>query len=75
MMEHVSFGRLWRPVLEPIVVGAVPLGIVFGLLFYVLTRWGMSAFREQRRRRIEERSASRRAAAPPQGHGIGTAAR
>ena len=75
MMEHVSFGRLWRPVLEPIVVGAVPLGIVFGLLFYVLTRWGMSAFRGQRRRRIEERSASRRAAAPPQGHGIGTAAR
>lgn len=74
MMEHLSFHALWKPVLEPLLLGAVPLGLAFGLVFYALTRWAMGAFREQRRRRIEERSARRRAAAPPS-RGIGTAAR
>lgn len=73
MMEHLSFHKLWKPVLEPMTVGALPLGIAFGLLFYVLTRWGMAAFREQRRKRIAERHARRRVASPP--HGVGTAAR
>lgn len=74
MMEHMSFARLWRPVLEPLAVGAVPLGILFGLLFYALTRWAMGVFRAQRLRRIEERSARRRAAKPSI-HGIGSATR
>jgi uncharacterized protein (DUF2062 family) len=74
MMEHLSFHRMWKPVLEPIVVGAVPLGIVFGLIFYVVTRWAMGAFRAQRRKRIEERSARRHAAAS-RVHGMGSAAR
>jgi uncharacterized protein (DUF2062 family) len=71
MMEHLSIHRIWKPVLEPIVVGAVPLGIVFGLVFYALTRWAMGVFRAQRRRRIEERSARRDASSP---HGIGAPA-
>lgn len=74
MMEHVSFAKLWRPVLEPIAVGAMPLGIAFGLLFYALTRWAMGVFRAQRLRRIEERSARRRAAKPSI-HGMGSATR
>jgi uncharacterized protein (DUF2062 family) len=74
MMEHMSFAKLWRPVLEPLAVGAVPLGIVFGLLFYVLTRWAMGVFRAQRLKRIEERNARRRAAKPSI-HGIGSATR
>jgi uncharacterized protein (DUF2062 family) len=74
MMEHMSFAKLWRPVLEPLAVGAVPLGILFGLLFYALTRWAMGVFRAQRLRRIEERSARRRAANPSIHH-IGSATR
>jgi uncharacterized protein (DUF2062 family) len=74
MMEHMSFAKLWRPVLEPLAVGAVPLGILFGLLFYALTRWAMGVFRAQRLRRIEERSARRRAAKPSIHH-IGSATR
>ena len=56
MMHTLSFAKLWRPVLEPMLIGAVPLGLVFGLAFYALTRWGMTAFREQRKRRMAERA-------------------
>jgi uncharacterized protein (DUF2062 family) len=74
LVEHASFHKLWKPILEPIAVGAVPLGLVFGLLFYGLTRWAMTTFREQRRKRIAERSARRRAVVPPP-RGVGSAAR
>ncbi|MEP6565161.1 MAG: DUF2062 domain-containing protein, partial [Mesorhizobium sp.] len=52
MMEHLSFAQLWEPVLKPMIIGAIPLGAIFGLLFYGITRWGMTAFREQRRKRL-----------------------
>lgn len=37
-------------------IGAVPLGLIFGLLFYGITRWCMIAFREQRRKRLAEKA-------------------
>lgn len=43
------------PVLKPMLCGAVPLGLIFGLLFYGITRYGMTAFREQRRKRLAEK--------------------
>jgi len=55
MMHTLSFAKLWHPILEPMLIGAVPLGLVFGLIFYGITRWGMTAFREQRRKRLAER--------------------
>ncbi|TGU85501.1 DUF2062 domain-containing protein, partial [Mesorhizobium sp. M00.F.Ca.ET.151.01.1.1] len=56
MMHKLSFAKLWNPVLEPMLIGAVLLGLIFGLLFYVITRWGMTVFREQRRKRMAERA-------------------
>jgi len=56
MMHNLSFSQLWDPVLKPMLIGAVPLGLVFGLLFYGITRWGMTAFREQRRKRLAEKA-------------------
>ncbi|AZO24853.1 MAG: DUF2062 domain-containing protein [Mesorhizobium sp.] len=56
MMQTLSFGKLWHPILEPMLLGAVPLGLVFGLIFYGITRWGMTVFREQRKRRMAERA-------------------
>jgi uncharacterized protein (DUF2062 family) len=73
MMHHLSFSQLWGPVLKPMLIGAVPLGLVFGLLFYGVTRWGMIAFREQRRKRLAEKSA--RAKEPSHPAGIGSTAR
>jgi uncharacterized protein (DUF2062 family) len=40
-------------------IGAVVLGLVFGLMFYVLTRWAMVAFHEQRRRRLAAKARGR----------------
>ncbi|TPI80016.1 DUF2062 domain-containing protein [Mesorhizobium sp. B2-8-9] len=56
MMHKLSFAKLWHPILEPMLIGAVPLGLVFGLVFYAITRWGMTVFREQRRKRMAERA-------------------
>jgi uncharacterized protein (DUF2062 family) len=55
-------------------IGAVPLGLVFGLLFYGITRWGMNAFREQRRKRLAERSARHAQSSHP-AESVGTTAR
>ena len=74
MMHEMSFSQLWIPVLKPLTIGAVLLGLVFGVLFYVVTRWAMVAFREQRRRRLAERS-RRREEGAGSAHSIGTAAR
>ncbi|SFK58288.1 hypothetical protein SAMN04488498_108201 [Mesorhizobium albiziae] len=67
MLQDLSFAQLWEPVLKPMTVGAVPLGVFFGLVFYGITRWGMTAFRNQRLRRMAERS-GRRAVVPASGN-------
>ena len=74
MMEHLSFAQLWKPVLEPMIIGAVPLGLAFGLVFYGITRWGMNAFREQRRKRLAERASRHGQSSHPTGS-IGSTAR
>lgn len=63
MMHEMSFSQLWLPVLKPLTIGAVLLGLVCGLLFYALTRWAMVAFREQRRHRLAEKARRRDAEA------------
>lgn len=62
MLRHLEFSQLWDPILKPMTVGSIPLGIGIALVFYLLTRSATRAFREQRRKRLAER-ARRRAAA------------
>lgn len=62
LLTHLSFAQLWKPILEPMAVGSVPIGLLFAVIFYFVTRSAANAFREQRRRRLAER-ARRRAAA------------
>lgn len=73
MLHHMSFGQLWRPVLEPLAVGAVPLGVVCGLVFYGVTRWGVTAFQDRRRKRLAEKAAGGQA--HPGNVGVGSALR
>jgi uncharacterized protein (DUF2062 family) len=57
---------LWEPVLLPMTIGAVPLGILFAVLFYVATRWLIVRFRAARQKRLKsraEKNAARAAAA------------
>lgn len=59
ILAHFDFSQLWGPVLMPLTVGCVPLGLAFALLFYGLTRWAVVAFRGERRRRLAERARRR----------------
>ena len=43
---------LWEPVIKPMLIGSIPLGVFFGIVFYMLTRWAATVFREARRKRI-----------------------
>ncbi len=74
LMHNLSFAQLWGPVLKPITIGALPLGLIFGLIFYGLTRWSMAVFREQRRKRLAARAARNHAPFQPSGS-IGSTAR
>ena len=56
LLWHLEFTKLWEPLLKPMAIGALPLGILAGLIFYGITRWACIAFREQRRRRLAERA-------------------
>ena len=60
MLHHMSFAELWRPVLEPMAIGAVPLGLGCALIFYGITRWGVSVFRERRRRQLAQKAGAGR---------------
>jgi len=47
-LRHMDFAALWHPVLEPMTVGGVPLGIAAGALLYFPIRAAVSAFRNAR---------------------------
>ena len=52
MLRHLDFSQLWEPVLKPMTVGAIPLGLVFAIVSYGFTRWAAAAFHERRRVRL-----------------------
>ncbi|ESX38348.1 hypothetical protein X762_31740 [Mesorhizobium sp. LSHC426A00] len=55
MLKTLSISQLWAPVLKPMLCGAVPLGLIFGLLLYGITGYGMTALRERRRKRLAKK--------------------
>jgi uncharacterized protein (DUF2062 family) len=55
-----SLHAIW-PVIKPMLVGAVPLGIIAGAIFYVLVFFGTRAFRVMRRERLAARQRQRKA--------------
>ncbi|MEM9277673.1 MAG: DUF2062 domain-containing protein [Pseudomonadota bacterium] len=42
---------IWEPVVKPMLIGSVPLGVVFGICAYMFTRWASVKFNEARKRR------------------------
>ncbi len=62
MFEH-GFGflltrveNIWHPLFKPMLVGSFPLGVTFGIIAYVLTRWAAGVFKEARRRQLQKRA-------------------
>lgn len=65
MQQAGAFDRI-LPSLVPLAVGSVPVGIVFGCVFYVLTRSGVEAYQSQRRKLLAERAKARLQTSAPQ---------
>jgi uncharacterized protein len=65
MQQAGAFDRI-LPSLVPLAVGSVPVGIVLGCVFYVLTRSGVEAYQSQRRKLLAERAKARLQTTGPQ---------
>ena len=59
-----SFDKIW-PVIVPMVVGGAVLGLITGLIGYVVTRYAVGAYQRARRNRFQQRSQALRAAQRP----------
>ena len=58
-LMHLDFETLWEPLLKPMTVGAIPLGLAFAFGFYFVTRSAVATFQDQRRKRLAERARRR----------------
>ena len=47
---------IWEPVLKPMTVGAIPIGITLGCIAYVATRYAAIAFQMSRRKMLAEKA-------------------
>ncbi|MDR6815173.1 uncharacterized protein (DUF2062 family) [Neorhizobium sp. 2083] len=56
LVHHLDFSQLWRPILEPMLIGSLPPGIVCGLIFYAVTYLGVRSFRNRRLERLTARA-------------------
>jgi hypothetical protein len=57
------FVGLWEPIILPMAIGSVPVGILLGVVFYVITRSAAVSFRRARVRRLEAKARARAAGA------------
>ncbi len=49
MLRHMDFAVLWGPLIEPMLIGAVPLGLAAAFLVYFPVRWAVAGFQHRRR--------------------------
>lgn len=49
---------IWEPVIKPMLIGSIPLGVLFGMVAYLLTRWASVRFTEARKKRRQEKFAN-----------------
>ena len=47
---------IWEPVVKPMLIGGIPLGICFGIVGYIVTRWAAGIFNAARKKRIAKKS-------------------
>lgn len=50
-----AFWHVLEPVIWPMTVGALPLGLATAILCYVLVRWAVARYRERQMQRLRER--------------------
>lgn len=52
LWQHGEIMALWDPLLKPMVVGGVPLGLAVALVLYVSIRFAVAAFQNRRTHRL-----------------------
>ncbi len=61
----VAVAEIWQPLLKPLLFGGLPLGIVVGSVFYVVTRRAARFFHAARQRKLMEKAAQMRTRTGP----------
>ena len=56
LLRHLDVKQLWDPVLKPMLIGAIPPGVITAVAFYILTYWGVRAFQARRKSRLAARA-------------------
>jgi len=56
LLRHLDVKQLWDPVIKPMLIGAIPPGVITGIAFYILTYWGVRAFQTRRKSRLAARA-------------------
>lgn len=56
LFAHLDLSQLWRPILEPMLIGSLPPGIACGLIFYAVTYYSIRTFRNRRMQRLTVRA-------------------
>ncbi|WP_086996602.1 DUF2062 domain-containing protein [Rhizobium sullae] len=56
LFHKLRFTELWKPVLEPMLVGAIPPAVITSVVLYVLTFYTVKGFQVRRRERLMERA-------------------
>lgn len=59
VLSELEFVHLWEPLLKPMTIGGSMLGLLFGLAFYLMTRWATAAVQKRRRLKLAERARRR----------------
>lgn len=59
LLKHLDVSQLWDPVLKPMLIGAIPPGVICGIAFYILTYWGVRAFQMRRKSKLATRAKTR----------------
>ncbi len=49
--------NIWNPVVKPMLVGSIPVGVSVSIVVYILTRWMAVKFRDRRQRKIARKAA------------------
>lgn len=56
LVQQLDLAQIWKPVLEPMLVGSIPLAAVFGTVFYLATFYGVRGFQARRRAHLAQRA-------------------
>lgn len=55
--SYFDIANIWEPLIKPMLVGGIPLGIIAAVPIYMITRWSIIKYRSARAAKINRRAA------------------